>query len=79
MKRSNISVVSATAQPPFSSPTMRSSPTRAPLKKTSLKPWAPFIWCSGRTSTPGWSVPPLVEPRRGLRADGLVVIPHRGI
>ena len=38
MKRSYISVVTATDQPPSISPTSRSASTRAPVKKTSLKP-----------------------------------------
>ena len=54
MDRSYISTVTATDQPPPASPTRRSSSTCAPVKNTSLNPCSPFIWCSGRTSMPGW-------------------------
>ena len=50
-----MSTVMATDQPPFSSLTRRSASMWASVKNTSLKWCSPFIWCSGRTSMPGWS------------------------
>ena len=51
--RSFISVVSATFQPLFTSPSRWSSRTRTSVKNTSLKLAPPVIWRNGRTSTPG--------------------------
>ena len=44
----------ATRQPPPASPTTLASGTRASVRNTSLNEACPFIWRSGRTSTPGW-------------------------
>jgi hypothetical protein len=54
--RSWASVVRAADQPSLSSPTTLSAGTRASVKKTSLNDEWPFIWRSGRTSTPLWSI-----------------------
>src|SRR5690606_2530635 len=53
LARSFISVVSATRQPPSTSPRRWSSGTRTSSRKTSLNSAPPLICRSGRTSTPG--------------------------
>ena len=77
-KRSYIKTVTATDQPPPVSPTRRSSSMWASVKNTSLKPCWPFIWCSGRTSMPGWptSMMKKLRPRclgtsRSVRASSI--------
>ena len=51
--RSNMSIETARFQPWFTSPRRFAAGMRASLKNTSLKPRAPEIWTSGRTSIPG--------------------------
>src|SRR5437588_402355 len=51
--RSVASVVRATFQPPFTSPTTRSSGTNTSSMKTSLNSESPVISFSGRTVIPG--------------------------
>ena len=51
--RSFIKVVTATFQPPFTSPKRCESGTRTSSRKTSLNSAPPVIWRSGRTVTPG--------------------------
>ena len=43
-------------QPLPRSPTTHDAGMRASSMKTSLKWATPVIWCSGRTSTPGWRI-----------------------
>ena len=51
--RSFISMAIAQRQPSSTSPIRLASGTRTSVKNTSLNPEPPFIWRSGRMSTPG--------------------------
>ena len=54
--RSWASVVMAMRHPSPASPTRLAAGTRASVRNTSLNEAWPFIWRSGRTSTPGWCI-----------------------
>ena len=52
-RRSNASIVRATRQPSWSSPSTLATGTRTSSRKTSLKCESPVIWRNGRTVMPG--------------------------
>ena len=56
VRRSNISVVNATPQPPLTAPTSEPGSSRTSSKKTSLNSGSPEIWRSGRIVTPSASI-----------------------